>query len=131
MRRLVFGMVLALALSFAATAASSPAATTTVQITKTGFVPASVTINANDAVTWKNADKVNHQVVANGGQFASPIQRPAAFPPSEVPTPQGVGLGGRPNGGSGPHRFATWAEGPQQDGPKLAQVVADQDELSR
>lgn len=76
MRRLVFGMVLALALSFAATAASSPAATTTVQITKTGFVPASVTINANDAVTWKNADKVNHQVVANGGQFASPILGP-------------------------------------------------------
>src|SRR5438105_15263264 len=76
MRRLVFGMVLALALSFAATAATDPVATTTVQITKTGFVPASVTIHANDAVTWKNADKVNHQVVANGGQFASPILSP-------------------------------------------------------
>jgi plastocyanin len=73
MRRLVFGMVLALALSFAATAATAPAATKTVQITKTGFVPQTVTINVNDAVTWKNADTVNHQVVANNGQFASPI----------------------------------------------------------
>jgi len=36
-------------------------------------VPANVTITAGDAVTWKNADKVDHQVVANGGQFASPI----------------------------------------------------------
>lgn len=76
MRRLVFGTVLVLALTFAAAAATAPAATSTVQITKTGFVPASVTINANDSVTWKNADKVNHQVVANGGQFASPILGP-------------------------------------------------------
>lgn len=76
MRRLVFGMVLVLALSFAGSAGSVPAATTTVQITKTGFVPATVTINANNAVTWKNADTVTHQVVANGGQFASPILGP-------------------------------------------------------
>jgi plastocyanin len=76
MRRLVFGMVLVLALSFAASAATAPAATKTVQITKTGFVPATVTINANDAVTWKNADSVTHQIVANGGQFASPILDP-------------------------------------------------------
>src|SRR5438105_11239225 len=76
MRRLAFGAVLVLAVAFAASAASAPGATATVQITKTGFVPANVTINANDSVTWKNADKVNHQVVANGGQFASPILSP-------------------------------------------------------
>jgi plastocyanin len=76
MRRLSFGMVLVLALVFTAAAATATAATKTVQITKTGFVPKTVTINANDAVTWKNADTVNHQVVANGGQFASPILAP-------------------------------------------------------
>jgi hypothetical protein len=32
-----------------------------------------VTINQDDAVTWTNADTINHQVVANGGSFASPI----------------------------------------------------------
>jgi plastocyanin len=51
-------------------------ATANVQITKTAFVPASVTINANDSVTWRNADTKRHQVVANGGQFASPILDP-------------------------------------------------------
>jgi len=76
MRRLAFGTVLVFALLFAAPAVTAPTATTTVQITKTAFVPANVTINADDSVTWKNADKVNHQVVANGGQFASPILSP-------------------------------------------------------
>jgi plastocyanin len=60
----------ALALVLAGPAAS---ATTNVQIKRTGFVPATVTINQNDSVTWKNVDTINHQVVANGGQFASPI----------------------------------------------------------
>ena len=73
MRRLFLGSAAALALVFAAPASTAPTATATVQITKTGFTPASVTINANDSVTWHNADTVNHQVVANGGQFASPI----------------------------------------------------------
>jgi plastocyanin len=76
MRRVLLGIVLALGLVFVAPATTATSATATVQITKTGFVPASVTINAGDSVTWKNADKVNHQVVANGGQFASPILSP-------------------------------------------------------
>ena len=85
MRRLILGSLFALVLLVAAPVAAAPTATATVQITKTGFVPASVTINANDSVTWKNADKANHQVVANGGEFASPILRPGqaythAFP---------------------------------------------------
>jgi plastocyanin len=76
MRRLLLGIVLALGLANVAPATTATSANATVQITKTGFVPATVTINAGDSVTWKNADKVNHQVVANGGQFASPILSP-------------------------------------------------------
>src|ERR671923_1220721 len=76
MRRLLLETAVVLALVFAAPAAT--ATTVTVQIKRTGFVPASVTINAGDSVTWHNADKVNHQVVANGGQFASPILSPGA-----------------------------------------------------
>jgi plastocyanin len=70
MRRLIPLVMTALALVLAGPAAS---ATTNVQIKRTGFVPATVTINQNDSVTWKNVDTINHQVVANGGQFASPI----------------------------------------------------------
>lgn len=77
MRRLLLGTAVVLASVFAASAATATtAATASVQITKTGFVPATVTINSGDSVTWKNADTVNHQVVANGGQFASPILAP-------------------------------------------------------
>jgi plastocyanin len=70
MRRLIPLVVTALALVLAGPAAS---ATANIQIKRTGFVPATVTINQNDSVTWKNVDTINHQVVANGGQFASPI----------------------------------------------------------
>lgn len=73
MRRLVLAGIAALALVLAAPAAT---ATSTVQITKTGFIPATVTINSGDSVDWRNADTTNHQVVANGGQFASPILTP-------------------------------------------------------
>jgi len=76
MRRLFLGAVAALALVLAGPASTASTATATVQITKTGFVPAHVTINADDSVTWRNADTANHQVVANGGQFASPILAP-------------------------------------------------------
>jgi plastocyanin len=70
MRRLIPLVLTALALVLAGPAAS---ATTNVQIKRTAFVPATLTINQNDSVTWKNVDTINHQVVANGGQFASPI----------------------------------------------------------
>ena len=36
-------------------------------------MPASVTINQDDSVTWTNTDTKTHQVVANAGSFASPI----------------------------------------------------------
>jgi hypothetical protein len=47
-----------------------------VQIVKSGFTPSTTTISAGDSVTWKNADAVNHQVVANDGSFASPVLKP-------------------------------------------------------
>jgi len=70
MRRLIWFAAAALALVLAAPAAS---ATTTVQIKRSGFVPAAITINQGDSVTWTNMDTIDHQVVANGGSFASPI----------------------------------------------------------
>lgn len=56
--------------------ASAGADTKTVQIVTSGFTPSSTTINVGDSVTWKNADTVNHQVVANDGSFASPVLKP-------------------------------------------------------
>jgi plastocyanin len=76
MRRLSLMAVAALGLVFAAPAATAPTATATVQIRANRFVPGTATITAGDSVTWRNADKVPHQVVANGGQFASPILDP-------------------------------------------------------
>src|SRR5213593_1743394 len=70
MRRVIWIAATTLALVLAAPASS---ATTTVQIKRTGFVPATVTINQDDSVTWTNTDTIDHQVVANGGSFASPI----------------------------------------------------------
>jgi plastocyanin len=70
MRRVIWFAAAALALVLVAPAAS---ATTTVQIKRSGFAPASITINQDDSVTWTNTDTIDHQVVANGGSFASPI----------------------------------------------------------
>ncbi len=54
-------------------AASGVAATSTVLIKSTGFSPSSITINHGDRVFFKNTDRVDHQVVADNGAFASPI----------------------------------------------------------
>src|SRR4249919_3173286 len=70
MRRFIPIAIAGVALVLAAPAST---ATSTVQIKGTGFVPAAVTVNQNDSVTWTNADTKDHQVVANGGSFASPI----------------------------------------------------------
>jgi plastocyanin len=70
-------LLLPLALVAALVVATGAGADTkTVQIVKSGFTPTSTTINAGDSVTWKNADAVNHQVVANDGSFASPVLKP-------------------------------------------------------
>jgi len=54
-------------------AAAGAAATVTVQIKSTGFSPATLTVNHGDAITWRNVDTVDHQIVADDGSFASPI----------------------------------------------------------
>ena len=54
-------------------AAAGAAATITIQIKSTGFSPSAVTINHGDSVVFRNVDKVDHQVVADSGSFASPI----------------------------------------------------------
>lgn len=56
--------------------AAASAATVTVQIKSAGFSPSTLTINHGDQITWHNGDRVNHQVVANDGSFASPILKP-------------------------------------------------------
>ena len=73
MRRLL--VVLAVLCVSATAPAPAAAATVTVRIVADGFRPASVTIAAGDSVTWRNDDRVNHQVVADNGAFASPILR--------------------------------------------------------
>ena len=73
MRRFIPIAVAGMALVLAAPAST---ATSTVQIKGTGFVPASVTINANDSITWTNTDTKDHQVVSNAGAFASAILTP-------------------------------------------------------
>lgn len=72
------GILPLVACALAALAASPGvgAETKTVQITRQGFTPSSITIAVNDSVTWHNADSVGHQVVANDGSFASPVLRP-------------------------------------------------------
>ena len=62
-----------LVLAALAAAAAIGAATTTVQVTKNGFTPGTITVTAGDTVTWHNSDTKNHQVVADNGGFASPV----------------------------------------------------------
>ena len=73
MRRLLLPLIAVLGLALPA---QSLAATISVKINATAFAPKSVTINQGDTVTWTNADKANHQIVANKGAFASGILRP-------------------------------------------------------
>jgi plastocyanin len=68
-------------LAVAIVGASSPAgaersAIADVSITATGFNPDDVTIKPGDTVTWKNNDTANHQVVADRGEFKSPVLKP-------------------------------------------------------
>ena len=52
------------------------AATKGINIYGSGFSPKSATITQNDTVIWTNRDSVNHQVLANHGEFVSPILKP-------------------------------------------------------
>jgi plastocyanin len=75
MRRFIAGALAVVAATLVAAAAGS-AATFTVQIKSTAFSPGNLTVNHGDRVTFRNVDKVDHQVVADDGSFASPILRP-------------------------------------------------------
>ncbi len=57
-------------------AAPAPAKTVTVDISRLGFVPAAVTVQTGDTVTWTNKDTVNHQVVCATCPFTSPPLTP-------------------------------------------------------
>jgi plastocyanin len=75
MKAMLFLVVSLLAAALAAPSAF--AATRTVDITRTGFVPDRLTIDAGDTVTWTNRDTTQHQVVADGGDFpSSPVLQP-------------------------------------------------------
>jgi plastocyanin len=60
----------------AAPATPSSTATKTVQILRSSFSPATVTIKTGDTIRWVNSDSRNHQVVSNNGSFVSPILGP-------------------------------------------------------
>src|SRR4051794_9382266 len=72
MRRIAIGSLAAAAAALALAAAAS-AAGQSVQITKSGFTPRTFTVNHGDRVVFRNSDKVDHQIVADNGSFASPI----------------------------------------------------------
>jgi plastocyanin len=74
MRRLLIAIASVLAL---AALGSATAADRSVTITRAGFVPADVTVNAGDSVTWRNTDTVVHQVVFDRAPCNLTIQ-PAA-----------------------------------------------------
>jgi plastocyanin len=74
MRTLMLTLSAAAALAVAGPA--NAATTKAVSISASGFQPGSATIIEGDTVTWTNKDKVNHQVVADRGQFVSAILKP-------------------------------------------------------
>ncbi len=52
------------------------AATKTVEIRRSAFVPETVRIVAGDTIRWRNVDTRHHQVVSTTGTFASPVLAP-------------------------------------------------------
>ena len=75
MRTRSFVPIVAAAVALLA-AASPQAASTVVMITAAGYVPEAVVTKTDAAVTWRNADTVNHQVVSADAKFQSPVLRP-------------------------------------------------------
>ena len=71
MRRLL--LLLGAVLTVAIAAGPASAATTAVRITGTGFAPKTVYVSAGDTITWTNSTTTSQQVVANNGDFSSPV----------------------------------------------------------
>ena len=73
-------IAVAAGLMLALPAPGSAASTTTVKIVpgspNAAFQPASVTVAAGDTVQWTNTTNVDRQVVADQGNFVSPILKP-------------------------------------------------------
>jgi plastocyanin len=79
MKKLLLPLVAVAALVVgAAPATSQSTATRTVQIKRSAFQPATLTIKTGDTVRWVNTDTQNHQVVSNNGSFVSPIMPPGS-----------------------------------------------------
>jgi len=66
-------LVLLVLIAALVVAGGAGADTRNVQITKSGFTPANITVQLGDTVTWRNNDTATHQVVADDGSFASPV----------------------------------------------------------
>src|SRR6266566_3674091 len=75
MKKVLLLAALVGALVVAANAIS--ATTTTVSITKAGFVPTNVSITVGDTVKWVNGDTKNQQVACKTCSFTSPVLAPA------------------------------------------------------
>ena len=73
MRRIL--IVLSLLAAFGL-APEASAATRGVQILRSSFSPATVSIVEGDTIRWRNVDSRDHQVVSTTGAFASPVLRP-------------------------------------------------------
>src|SRR5258708_7434294 len=71
LKTVLAGAVCALALSSAAAAK-----TVAVDISRAGFVPANVSLQVGDSVTFTNKDTANHQVVCQTCPFTSPVLKP-------------------------------------------------------
>src|SRR5829696_6606262 len=71
MRRLM----LFVAASALAVPANAAAATKLINVYGTQMKPKAVTIDVGDSVRWVNRDNATHQIVADGGTFASPTLR--------------------------------------------------------
>jgi plastocyanin len=74
MRKLILALAAVLTLAVAGPAGA--AVTKTINIYGSAFSPKSATITQGDTITWVNKDNANHQVLADKGQFVSPILRP-------------------------------------------------------
>jgi plastocyanin len=74
MRRLI--LLIPAVLAALAIAGPAGAATRNINIYGSTFSPTAVTITQGDTITWVNRDNANHQVLADKGQFVSPILRP-------------------------------------------------------
>ena len=72
MRKLILALAAVAALAVAGPAG---AATKTINIFGSGFSPKSTTITEGDTVTWVNKDNTTHQILADKGQFVSPVLR--------------------------------------------------------